>query len=73
MKDPKKDPLKEPVKFTLAEVKLPLTETDPVNCCVFDGRLPNMFEPLLYSTEDDITDTTNVCAVKVPATVKEFA
>ena len=47
--------------------------TDPVNCCVFDNWLPNTLDPLLYSTEDVITCTTKVWAVRVPATVKLVA
>jgi len=50
-------------------VNEPVTLTDPVNCCVFTTEFPNTLDPLLYSTDDVIVCTTNVCAVNVPADV----
>ena len=44
----------------------PVTLTEPVSICVFDKSLPNIFDPLEYTTEEDIVCTTNFCAVIVP-------
>ena len=44
----------------------PVTLTEPVSICVFDKSLPNIFDPLDYTTEEDTVCTTNFCAVIVP-------
>jgi hypothetical protein len=40
---------------------------------VLEAKDPNLVEPVTKSTELVIVCTTNVCAVKVPATVNAFA
>ncbi len=52
----------------------PVTLTEPVNWWVLVlNDDPNRVEPVTKSTELVIVCTTNVCAVKVPATVNVFA
>ena len=46
--------------------KLPVTVTEPVNCCVLVNWLPNMFDPEEYITDEVIVWITNVWAVTVP-------
>ena len=54
-------------------VKEPVILTDPVKACVLANNDPNRVEPVTKSTELVIVCTTNVCAVKVEATVNAFA
>ena len=51
----------------------PVTFTEPVNTWVLDNELPNTLDPELYSVDAVTVCTTNVCAVKIPATLKLFA
>ena len=44
----------------------PVIPTEPVSVWVFVKSLPNTFDPLEYTTEEDTVCTTNFCAVTVP-------
>jgi hypothetical protein len=48
-------------------------DTEPLNTWVLESKDPNRVEPVTKSTLDVIVCTTNVCAVKLPATVNVFA
>ena len=47
--------------------------TEPVKICVLLVELPKVLEPEEYTTEELIVVTANVCAVKVPVTIKLVA
>jgi hypothetical protein len=55
----------------LLVVKLPVTDTLPVNCWVLSKLFPNTLDPLEYTIEDVICCTFNVWATTCPVTVKE--
>jgi hypothetical protein len=48
------EPLNDPLIFALAAVSEPVIDTDPVNWCVFDSKLPKRVEPVINSVDEVI-------------------